>query len=88
MAWWQQLGWTALFALMLLVATGGNAIVLWIVLGELLSCYLSAFLSPPLSSFPSHYSPFPSSVLFISSYFFVHFKLLFVCSSPAHFMRV
>jgi hypothetical protein len=39
MAWWQQLGWSALFALMLLVATGGNAIVLWIVLGELPSIF-------------------------------------------------
>lgn len=49
MVWWQQLVWSALFALMLLVATGGNAIVLWIVLGEL----PSAVLSPPLSSFSS-----------------------------------
>ncbi|XP_023718050.1 tachykinin-like peptides receptor 86C isoform X2 [Cryptotermes secundus] len=34
MVWWQQLVWSALFALMLLVATGGNAIVLWIVLAH------------------------------------------------------
>jgi hypothetical protein len=79
MAWWQQLGWSALFALMLLVATGGNTIVLWIVLGELPSCLsLSSFSSVILLSFL-----FP---------FFcpLHFLLFFVTSSfyHAHFVRV
>ncbi|KAJ9580730.1 hypothetical protein L9F63_024093, partial [Diploptera punctata] len=32
MSWWQQLVWSAVFALMLVVAIGGNAIVMWIVL--------------------------------------------------------
>jgi hypothetical protein len=45
MAWWQQLGWSALFAPMLVIATGGNAIVLWIVLGELSFCLSSSLLS-------------------------------------------
>jgi hypothetical protein len=35
MSWWQQLGWSAVFAIMLVVAIGGNTIVMWIVLGEL-----------------------------------------------------
>ena len=34
MVWWQKLMWTAIFASMLVVATGGNTIVMWIVLGE------------------------------------------------------
>jgi hypothetical protein len=34
LAWWQKLVWTVVFASMLLVATGGNAIVMWIVLGK------------------------------------------------------
>jgi len=34
MVWWQKLVWTVIFASMLLVATGGNTIVMWIVLGE------------------------------------------------------
>lgn len=34
MVWWQKLVWTSVFAVMLLVATGGNTIVMWIVLGE------------------------------------------------------
>jgi hypothetical protein len=58
MAWWQQLGWSALFALMLLVAAGGNAIVLWIVLGELPSCF-------SLSSI---------TCLFFSSFCFLSYK--------------
>lgn len=32
--WWEKLSWTLIFAAMLLVAIGGNAIVMWIVLGE------------------------------------------------------
>lgn len=32
--WWQQLTWTLAFGAMLLVAVGGNAIVMWIVIGE------------------------------------------------------
>jgi tachykinin-like receptor len=34
LAWWQKLVWTVVFAAMLVVATGGNAIVMWIVLGK------------------------------------------------------
>lgn len=34
LSWWQKAVWSSVFALMLLVATGGNAIVMWIVLGE------------------------------------------------------
>lgn len=33
--WWQKSFWTVIFAAMLIVATGGNAIVMWIILGEL-----------------------------------------------------
>ncbi|MPC26146.1 Tachykinin-like peptides receptor 86C [Portunus trituberculatus] len=32
--WWQQLTWTLAFGAMLLVAVGGNAIVMWIVIGR------------------------------------------------------
>ncbi|XP_063244190.1 tachykinin-like peptides receptor 86C [Bacillus rossius redtenbacheri] len=32
--WWQRLAWAALFSLMLLVAAGGNTIVMWIVLAH------------------------------------------------------
>lgn len=31
--WWQKLSWSAAFAIILLIATGGNIIVMWIVLG-------------------------------------------------------
>lgn len=31
--WWQKLSWSTVFAVILLVATGGNIIVMWIVLG-------------------------------------------------------
>lgn len=34
LAWWQKLVWTIVFAVMLLIATGGNTIVMWIVLGK------------------------------------------------------
>jgi tachykinin-like receptor len=34
LAWWQKLVWTVVFAAMLIVATGGNTIVMWIVLGK------------------------------------------------------
>jgi hypothetical protein len=34
MVWWQKLVWTVIFASMLVVATGGNTIVMWIVLGK------------------------------------------------------
>ncbi|XP_017758550.1 PREDICTED: tachykinin-like peptides receptor 86C [Eufriesea mexicana] len=32
--WWQKLFWSLIFAAMLLVATGGNVIVIWIVLAH------------------------------------------------------
>ena len=32
--WWQKTAWSTVFAAMLLVATTGNIIVMWIVLGE------------------------------------------------------
>ncbi|XP_076647502.1 tachykinin-like peptides receptor 86C [Halictus rubicundus] len=32
--WWQKLVWSLLFAVMLLIATGGNIIVIWIVLAH------------------------------------------------------
>lgn len=32
--WWQKLTWSMVFAAILLVATGGNIIVMWIVLGK------------------------------------------------------
>ncbi|KAG8230362.1 hypothetical protein J437_LFUL010574 [Ladona fulva] len=32
--WWRQLIWTLLFAVMVVVATGGNVIVIWIVLAH------------------------------------------------------
>lgn len=34
LSWWQKLFWSLIFAAMLLVATGGNVIVIWIVLGK------------------------------------------------------
>ncbi|KAJ9584444.1 hypothetical protein L9F63_021198 [Diploptera punctata] len=34
LAWWQKLVWTVIFAAMLSVSTGGNIIVMWIVLGK------------------------------------------------------
>ena len=33
LSWWQKLSWSMVFALMLVIATGGNIIVMWIVLG-------------------------------------------------------
>lgn len=39
--WWQQLTWTLAFGAMLLVAVGGNAIVMWIVIGEQPRCCLA-----------------------------------------------
>jgi tachykinin-like receptor len=41
LVWWQKLVWTVVFAAMLVVATGGNTIVMWIVLGEYSSCCAS-----------------------------------------------
>lgn len=32
--WWQKLTWSLIYAIILLVATGGNIIVMWIVLGK------------------------------------------------------
>lgn len=32
LSWWHQLAWTALFVPMITVATGGNLIVIWIVM--------------------------------------------------------
>lgn len=45
LAWWQKLVWTVVFAAMLVVATGGNAIVMWIVLGKqcMVYTYLALF---------------------------------------------
>jgi len=40
--WWQKLLWTLIFALIILVATGGNIIVMWIVLGK-------RYMTPPNS---------------------------------------
>jgi hypothetical protein len=34
LAWWQQLAWSTVFAVMVIVAVGGNSIVMWSVLGE------------------------------------------------------
>ncbi|EEB16930.1 class A rhodopsin-like G-protein coupled receptor GPRtak2, putative [Pediculus humanus corporis] len=39
--WWQKLIWTSVFAVMLLVATGGNIIVMWIVLGKFTCTFFS-----------------------------------------------
>lgn len=36
--WWQKLFWSLIFAVILLVATGGNVIVMWIVLGKETNC--------------------------------------------------
>ncbi|KAK9504875.1 hypothetical protein O3M35_009048 [Rhynocoris fuscipes] len=41
--WWEKLIWIALFASMLIVATTGNAIVMWIVLGKLERFHLMLF---------------------------------------------
>ncbi|XP_074094075.1 tachykinin-like peptides receptor 86C isoform X2 [Cotesia typhae] len=32
--WWQKLSWSCVFAIMLIIATGGNIIVMWIVLAH------------------------------------------------------
>lgn len=32
--WWQKLVWSLVYAIILMVATGGNIIVMWIVLGK------------------------------------------------------
>lgn len=32
--WWQKLTWSLIYAIILLIATGGNIIVMWIVLGK------------------------------------------------------
>jgi len=36
--WWQKLFWSLIFAVILLIATGGNIIVMWIVLGKKTDC--------------------------------------------------
>jgi len=36
--WWQKLFWSLIFAVILLIATGGNIIVIWIVLGKKIDC--------------------------------------------------
>jgi hypothetical protein len=41
LVWWQKLVWAVIFAAMLVVATGGNTIVMWIVLGKQCRCYMS-----------------------------------------------
>lgn len=38
--WWQKLFWSLIFAVILLVATGGNIIVMWIVLGKKTDCII------------------------------------------------
>ena len=38
LVWWQKLVWTIIFAAMLVVSTGGNIIVMWIVLGKYILC--------------------------------------------------
>lgn len=38
--WWQKTAWSTVFAAMLLVATTGNVIVMWIVLGECHSVFV------------------------------------------------
>lgn len=44
--WWEKLSWALIFSAMLLVAIGGNAIVMWIVLGEqLISTYIYIFIN-------------------------------------------
>lgn len=43
MIWWAQLAWTTAFSLMLIIAIGGNTIVIWIVIGEFL-CYFVLYL--------------------------------------------
>ena len=40
LSWWQKLFWSLIFAAMLLVATCGNVIVIWIVLGKCFSTFL------------------------------------------------
>lgn len=40
LAWWQQALWLLAFGLMLFVAIGGNALVMWIVTGESASAWL------------------------------------------------
>jgi hypothetical protein len=34
LVWWQKLAWAVVYGAMLVVATGGNTIVMWIVLGK------------------------------------------------------
>ena len=43
LAWWQKLMWTIIFAAMLVVSTGGNTIVMWIVLGKYMQFYNDFF---------------------------------------------
>lgn len=38
--WWQKLVWSLVYAIILMVATGGNVIVMWIVLGEFLILFI------------------------------------------------
>lgn len=39
--WWQKLVWSLVYAIILMVATGGNIIVMWIVLGMFISLFQS-----------------------------------------------
>jgi hypothetical protein len=41
LVWWQKLVWAVVFGAMLVVATGGNTIVMWIVLGKQNRSYVS-----------------------------------------------
>lgn len=40
LSWWLKAVWTSIFTAMLIVATGGNAIVMWIILGIVLKTIL------------------------------------------------
>lgn len=40
MPWWVQMAWTVVFTSMIVVAIGGNCIVMWIVVGESTQFYI------------------------------------------------
>lgn len=46
MLWWAQLAWTTAFSLMLIVAIGGNIIVIWIVTGQFIKSFFKNYISP------------------------------------------
>lgn len=53
--WWQQLTWTLAFGAMLLIAVGGNAIVMWIVIGKLTCSSIYLLISCCVSNKTSSY---------------------------------